>query len=103
MTILLCSAVAIIMTEAEAQISDSNISDSSSISDEEECEVENFDATSLTVVQAISECKGDAIIKLSTKGPAILELLDCLLERCIESKELDKLKETMIQCVGLQE
>ena len=84
------------MAEAEAQISDSSVSDSS---DEEECKVENFDATSLTMVQVISESKGDAIIKSSTKGPAILELLDCLLERCIESKELDKLKESMIQCV----
>ena len=80
-------------------MSDISVSDSSSISDEEECEVENFDATSLTMVQVISECKDDAIIKSSTKGPAILELLDCLLEGCIESKELEKLKEIMIQCV----
>ena len=56
-------------------------------------------ATSLTIMQVISECKDDANIKLSTKGPAILELLDCLLEECIESKELEKLKEIMIQCV----
>ena len=42
---------------------DISVSDSSSISDEEEeCEVENFDATSLTMVQVISECKGEAII-----------------------------------------
>ena len=83
------------MAEAEIQILDISMSDSSSISDEE-CEVENFDATSLTMVQVISECKGDAIIKSSMKGSAILELLDCLLERCIESRELDKLKEAMI-------
>ena len=52
----------LIMAEAEIQILDISVSDSSSISDEEECEVENFDATSLTMVQVISECKGEAII-----------------------------------------
>ena len=98
------SAITAMMAEAEAQMSasmmsDSSVSDSSSISDEEECKVENFDATSLTMVQVISECKDDAIIMSSTKGPAILELLDCLLEGCIESKELEKLKEIMILCV----
>ena len=46
--------------------------------DEEECEV---DGNSVTMMQVISECKDDAVIKSPSKGPAVLELLDCQMHR----------------------
>ena len=70
-----------------------------------ECFVElnTFDPSQATLIQVITDCKEEAIVKTSSRGPAVLELLESLqnnIERR-ECKELsDKLSKSMLECVS---